>query len=95
MRDTNLERLIAAARLLKPLLDELVFVGGCATGLLITDPAAPSVRPTFDVDAIADVASYSEYVDFSDRLRGVGFVEDTSEGARPFAGGSAAQSFWM
>lgn len=81
MRDTNSERLLAAARLLKPLLDELVFVGGCATGLLITDPAAPSVRPTFDVDAIAEIVSYSEYVDFSDRLRGIGFLEDTSEGA--------------
>ena len=81
MRDTNIERLLAAARLLKPLLDELVFVGGCATGLLITDPAAPSVRPTFDVDAIAEIVSYSEYVDFSDRLRGIGFLEDTSEGA--------------
>src|SRR5947208_1859448 len=81
MRDTNMERLIAAARLLKPLLNELVFVGGCATGLLITDPAAPSVRPTFDVDAIAEIASYAEYADFSDRLRGIGFLEDTSEGA--------------
>jgi hypothetical protein len=35
MPDTNRHLLIAAARLLTPLLDELVFVGGCATGLLI------------------------------------------------------------
>jgi len=81
MHDANIGRLTAAARLLNPLLDELVFVGGCATGLLITDPAAPSVRPTFDVDAIVEIASYSEYVEFSGRLRGVGLSEDTAEGA--------------
>ena len=28
------------------------FVGGCATGLLVTDEAAAEIRPTFDVDAI-------------------------------------------
>jgi hypothetical protein len=38
--------------LLGPLLDELVFVGGCATGLLITDPASGGIRPTIDVDTI-------------------------------------------
>jgi hypothetical protein len=81
MHDANIGRLIAAARLLNPLLDELVFVGGCATGLLVTDPAAPSVRPTFDVDAIAEIASYSEYVEFCGRVRALGFAEDASEGA--------------
>jgi hypothetical protein len=81
MRDTNRQLLLSAARLLKPLLEELVFVGGCATGLLITDDAAPSVRVTIDVDAIAEITSYREYVQFAERLRGVGFTEDTSEGA--------------
>src|SRR5216684_8355014 len=38
-----------AARL-KGLLPEIVFVGGCTTGLLITDPAASPVRVTDDVD---------------------------------------------
>ena len=36
MHDPNLRLLEAAARLLEPLLDEVVFVGGCVTGLLIT-----------------------------------------------------------
>ena len=57
--NTNYQLLVAAARLLVPLLDELVFVGGCATGLMITDKAAASVRPTFDVDAIAEITSYA------------------------------------
>jgi hypothetical protein len=81
MPDPNLERLTAVARRLRPLLDELVFAGGCATGLLITDPAAPSIRTTFDVDAIAEITTYPEYVGLCERLRGLGFSEDTSEGA--------------
>jgi len=63
-----------AARV-KPLLPELVFVGGCTTGLLITDPAASPVRATDDVDVIVEVASYAEYARFSKRLRNLGFSE--------------------
>jgi hypothetical protein len=81
MGDTNRQLLLSAARLLRPLLEELVFVGGCATGLLITDEAVPSVRATIDVDAIAGITSYSEYVQFAERLRAVGFAEDSREGA--------------
>jgi hypothetical protein len=66
---------------LEPILGELVFVGGCATALLITDTAAADVRPTFDVDAIAEITSYAGYTKFSERLRKLGFQEDTSEGA--------------
>ena len=81
MSARNLELLTKAARLLQPLLQGLVFVGGCTTALLITDDAAAEVRPTYDVDAIVDISSYAEYVDFSDRLRKLGFKEDTSEDA--------------
>jgi hypothetical protein len=69
-----------AARL-ESLLSEIVFVGGCTTGLLITDPAASPVRATDDVDVIVEVASYAEYARFSKRLRNLGFSEDSSEGA--------------
>lgn len=81
MNDPNLHLLEAAVRLLQPLLDELVFVGGCATGLLITDSAAVGIRPTKDVDAITEVGSYAEYERLSDRLRELGLTEDHSEGA--------------
>ena len=33
------------------------------------------------MDAIAAITSYAEYAGFGDRLRALGFVEDTSEGA--------------
>jgi hypothetical protein len=81
MNDPNLPVLEAAVRLLWPLLDELVFVGGCATGLLITDPAAEGIRPTKDVDTITEVASYAEYATLSEKLRALNLKEDTREGA--------------
>jgi hypothetical protein len=81
MRDPNLDQLIAAADALRPLLSELVFVGGCVTGLLITDEAAGEPRGTIDVDAIAEITSYAQYAEFGERLRSLGFNEDTSEGA--------------
>ena len=34
------------------LLERMVFVGGAVAGLLITDPAMPSIRPTEDVDLV-------------------------------------------
>lgn len=81
MANSNLELLTNAAKLLELLLGELVFVGGCATELLITDKGAAEVRPTFDVDAIAEITSYAGYETFSERLRKIGFHEDTTEGA--------------
>jgi len=81
MANPNLQLLVDAARLLKPILNELVFVGGCTTALLITDKAAADVRPTYDVDAIAEITSYVAYTVFSERLKDLGFAEDTSDGA--------------
>ena len=84
MANPNFQLLVDAAKLLKPILGELVFVGGCTTALLITDKAAADVRPTFDVDAIAEITSYAGYAQFSARLRKLGFKEDTREGALAF-----------
>src|SRR5260370_33972915 len=77
MPDSNLEQLITAAKLLRPLLDDLVFVGGSVTGLLITDEAAWDPRATLDVDAIAQITSYAEYSAFGNRLPTLGFTEGT------------------
>lgn len=81
MADPNRALFESVVRLLAPVLDELVFVGGCTTGIFVTDPAAGDIRPTRDVDAIVDVTSYAQYIALADRLRGLGLVEDTSEGA--------------
>ena len=77
-RNPNLELLEAAVGQLGPLADELVFLGGCATGLLLTDPGAPPLRVTRDVDVMVEVATLSRYHKFTDRLRKRGFVEDRS-----------------
>ena len=80
-KNPNLEILMLAVDQLEYLADEMVFVGGCATGLLITDPAAPPIRVTRDVDAIVQVISHAEYYKLSEKLRALGFKEDTSDDA--------------
>ena len=77
----NLVQLVAVATKLEPILDQLAFVGGCVTGLLLTDPAAAPVRPTLDVDAIVAIASYAEFTLLENRLRQLGFRESRAEGA--------------
>lgn len=69
----NLHIIIAAANRLGELRDDMVFIGGCAVGLLITDLAAPEVRITIDVDVIVEVASRVEFYRLEDELRGRGF----------------------
>ena len=44
MADTNIEMLRIAVENVGALKDELVFVGGCTTGLLITDEGAAQPR---------------------------------------------------
>jgi len=80
-QNPNRELLLLAVNQLGDLVNEMVFIGGCATGLLITDVAAPPIRATKDVDAIVQVATKADYYKLSERLREQGFVEDTSEGA--------------
>jgi hypothetical protein len=77
----NIEIIELAVARLGALADEMVFLGGCATGLLITDPLAPPIRATNDVDVISEVASLIEYQRLSKRLRAQGFSEDQSSDA--------------
>ncbi len=79
--DPNIEMLQLAAEGLGPLLDDVVFLGGCAAGLLITDAGASPPRETKDVDVIVEIASRHDYYLLSDKLRARGFCEDTREGA--------------
>ena len=53
VQNPNLEILALAVNQLGDLADDMVFLGGCATGLLISDPAAPPIRVTRDMDAIS------------------------------------------
>ncbi len=77
----SLDALERVAKRLGVLKDEVVFVGGAVTELLVTDPAAPEPRMTGDVDAIVEVATRGGYYEFSTKLRSAGFSEDREEGA--------------
>lgn len=80
-QNPNLEIIEIAAQALGPMCDELVFLGGCATALLITDSAAPPVRVTRDVDTLAEIGTAVEYRDLEIRLRQRGFAVDSSKDA--------------
>lgn len=77
----NIKILTLAAECLGELTKELVFLGGCATGLLITDPAAPEIRITRDVDAIAQITTHMDYYRLAEQLRTCGFFESQEDGA--------------
>ncbi len=79
--DPNLSMVERIATALGPLRERVVFVGGSATGLLITDPLAPPIRVTKDVDVIVEVATHSTYYQVEKELRTLGFRNDTREGA--------------
>lgn len=78
---TNLTMIRRVAFRLGQLRDRVVFLGGAATALLITDSAAPDVRVTMDVDVIVEIATRGDYYRLSEDLRRAGFKEDIQEGA--------------
>lgn len=79
--DPNLQMVERMADALGALRERLVFLGGCTTGLLLTDPGAPPVRATRDVDVIVEVHARTEYLGIESELRELGFQNDRTEGA--------------
>jgi len=77
--DPNLIALEKVAMALGELREELVLVGGCSVGLLITDPASPPVRETNDVDLVAEVAGIGEYYLLREKLARRGFTQSASD----------------
>ena len=76
--DPNLERVEVVAAALGSLRDQLVFVGGCAAGLLMSDPGATPIRATLDVDLVAQVAAVAQYHRLEEQFRQLGFRHDTT-----------------
>ena len=72
---------LVARRLGADLCDRFAFVGGAVAGLLIADPANPSIRPTEDVDIVAEVLALSGYHRIEKTLRERGFAQDMSADA--------------
>lgn len=84
MADPNIGLLVAMARAMGPLCEQVVFVGGCATGLLIDQPQLMDVRPTEDVDAIVEVASLAAYHRLAAELAQRGFRQTMEDNTPPF-----------
>jgi len=55
----HIEMITIVARGLRDLKEEVVFVGGATVGLHITDPAAPEVRLSKDVDCVVEITTRS------------------------------------
>jgi predicted nucleotidyltransferase len=74
--DPNVAQVELVAKALGDLRNELVFVGGCAAGLLCTSPKAPPPRITYDVDVIAEVAALAGYHALERQFAKLGFKRD-------------------
>ena len=84
MANPNLVMLIAMAQAMGSLCEQVVFVGGCATGLLVDDAELIDVRPTEDVDAIVEVASLLAYHRLAEQLMDRGFKQTMADNTPPF-----------
>ncbi len=77
----NLAKLELVADALGALREQLVFVGGCAVDLLLTDPAAAPARVTYDVDLVARVEALSGYHALEVQFAQLGFKRDMAQDA--------------
>lgn len=72
----NLAILELVAQALGPVCDSVVFVGGCATGLLLTQERPEGLRVTEDVDIVAHALTPRDYHEVERRVRAQGFGND-------------------
>src|SRR3990167_3195203 len=84
MANPNMALLVAMAQAMDTLCEQVVFVGGCATGLLVDDAGLMDVRPTEDVDAIVEVASLAGYHRLAEQLMQRGFTQTMADNTPPF-----------
>lgn len=75
----NLRMLEFVATKLGDIRNDLVFLGGCTTGLFISDSLVPDVRYTLDVDCIVDVISRNQYYQLEKKLTKQGFKKSITE----------------
>ena len=79
----NIDKVRIVAQALGALKEQVVFVGGAVVELYADNPEISDIRPTIDVDCVVDmqISTYLDYCNFEEKLRGLGFVNDTSEDA--------------
>jgi predicted nucleotidyltransferase len=77
----NVEKVELVAHALGTLREQLIFVGGCAVDLLLTDSAAAPTRVTYDVDLVAQVTALAAYHQLENEFSKLGFKRDMSKDA--------------
>ncbi len=75
----NLRMLEFVATKLGDIRNDVVFLGGCTTGVFLSDPLVPDVRYTLDVDCIVDVISRNQYYQLEKKLSKQGFKKSITE----------------
>lgn len=74
------EMLVQVATALDELLPQVVFIGGCTTGLFLTDDfTKEQVRYTDDVDLIVHAGGFGAWAQLAERLRQLGFRESMEQ----------------
>ena len=83
MAASNMAMIEHIAHALGDLKEKMVFVGGSVAELYADFPEIADIRPTLDVDCLVDVQvnTYLEYSKLEDKLRALGFQNDTSDNA--------------
>ena len=74
------EMIEEVARRLGPLREQVTFLGGAVMTLLVSDPAAPEVRTTEDVDVVVKTATRAAYYRMEEELLRLGFAQRHNEG---------------
>jgi hypothetical protein len=79
----NIEKVQFVAQRLGELKEQVVFVGGSVAELYADDPEISDIRSTIDVDCVVDleISTYIKYSKLEEKLRNLGFHNDTSENA--------------
>lgn len=77
----NIINLELAAKQLKQIKQELVYVGGATAILYVDDLESANPRATIDVDCVVEVSSLGAFHNLEEELRQIGFKNDTSDNA--------------
>lgn len=78
MSHIGIDQIQAVAENLQDLRDQVVFVGGATTALLVDTAAAHGARRTDDIDFVIDLSIIGEFQIFEEQMRNLGFRHDQS-----------------
>jgi predicted nucleotidyltransferase len=76
LNNPNLAILELVAQALGSVCESVIFVGGCATGLLLTQERPDRIRITEDVDIVAQALTVHDYHAIEKQVRAQGFSND-------------------